>query len=68
MKDEGIEIQQSVHTHRKIPKDFQGILDYNKLVRVRQRLKYYMEDILRLISFKKEAIENAIFAQEIIDS
>jgi uncharacterized protein YeeX (DUF496 family) len=46
---------------QKVSKEFAGVLSYNKLVRLRNRLKFQMTDVVRLIYFKKEAIEVAIF-------
>jgi hypothetical protein len=48
-------------------REFQGVLDYNKLVRLRNRLIYQTTDVIRLISFRREAIETAILLQDIID-
>lgn len=49
-------------------KEFSGILDYNKLVRLRNRFIYLTTDIVRLICFRREAIETAIFTQDLINS
>lgn len=42
------------------------MLDYNKLVRLRNRLIYQTTDVIRLISFRREAIHAAILTQDII--
>lgn len=42
-------------------REFSGVLDYNKLVRLRNRFIYQTTDVIRLISFRREAIENAIY-------
>ena len=52
---------------QKVSKEFGGLLNYNKLVRLRNRLKFHMTDMIRLIHFKRETIETAIFQQDIID-
>ena len=49
-------------------REFSGILDYNKLVRLRNRFIYQTTDIVRLICFRREAIEIAIFTQDLINS
>lgn len=48
-------------------REFNGVLDYNKLVRLRNRLIYQTTDVIRLISFRREAIETAILTQDIIN-
>jgi hypothetical protein len=52
----------------KLTKEYTGLLDYNKLVRIRSLLKYQCTDVIRLLSFKRETIEQAIFLQDILDS
>lgn len=52
----------------KMPKEFKGFIDYAKLVRLRNRFRYQSTDLLRLTSFRREAIEKAILMQDIIDS
>lgn len=37
----------------KAGREFQGVLDYNKLVRLRNRLIYQTTDVIRLISFRR---------------
>lgn len=44
----------------KASREFNGVLDYDKLVRLRNRLIYYTTDVIRLISFRRESIETAI--------
>ena len=44
----------------KAGREFRGVLDYNKLVRLRNRYIYSTTDVIRLLSFRREAIENAI--------
>jgi len=48
--------------------EFRSILDYNKLVRLRNRFKYQTTDIERLIWYRREAIETAIFTEDLIKS
>jgi hypothetical protein len=48
-------------------REFQGVLDYNKLVRLRNRLIYQTTDVVRLISFRREAIETAILTQDLLN-
>lgn len=60
MEEEDYKISTSLIVY-KISKEFTGVLNYERLVRLRQRLKYLTTDIIRLLSFKREAIENAIF-------
>jgi LMBR1-like membrane protein len=45
-----------------VGREFSGVLDYNKLVRLRNRFIYQTTDVVRLICFRREAIENAIFS------
>ena len=52
----------------KASREFHGVLDYNKLVRLRNRLIYQTTDVIRLISFRKESIESAILTQDIINA
>jgi len=52
----------------KIPKEFSGFIEYNRLVRFRNRFKYQSTDLLRLAASRRETIEKAIFMQDIIDS
>ena len=52
----------------KAGKEFRGVLDYNKLVRLRNRLIYQTTDVIRLISFRREAIEIAILTDDILTS
>lgn len=52
----------------RVGREFQGVLDYNKLVRLRNRFIYQTTDVVRLISFRREAIERAIFVQDVINS
>lgn len=49
-------------------REFHGVLDYNKLVRLRNRLIYQTTDVIRLITFRREAIETAILTEDIINS
>jgi len=49
-------------------REFSGVLNYNKLVRLRNRFIYQTTDVIRLICFRREAIENAIFKQDLINS
>jgi len=49
-------------------REFSGVLNYNKLVRLRNRFIYQTTDVVRLICFRREAIENAIFKQDLINS
>lgn len=49
-------------------REFSGVLDYNKLVRLRNRFIYQTTDVVRLICFRREAIETAIFTQDLISS
>ena len=68
VEQDDVKIKQTSQIGFKISKDFQGILDYNQIVRLRRRLRYLTTDIVRFISFKKENIENAIFIQDVLDS
>lgn len=52
----------------KMPKEFKGFVDYNRLVRLRNRFKYQSTDLLRLTAFRKETIEKAILIQDVLDS
>ena len=42
-------------------REFNGVLDYKKLVKLRNRFMYMTTDVIRLISFRTEAIETAIY-------
>eukprot|EP00347_Sterkiella_histriomuscorum_P011527 403372114 len=52
----------------KLPKEFKGFIDYQRLVRLRNRFRYQSTDLLRIASFRRESIEKAILMQDIIDS
>lgn len=52
----------------KAGREFHGVLDYNKLVRLRNRFIYMTTDVIRLISFRREAIETAILTQDILNA
>ncbi len=49
-------------------REFAGVLDYNKLVKLRNRLLLNTTDVIRLISFRRESIESAILTQDIVNS
>jgi LMBR1-like membrane protein len=51
----------------KAAREFHGVLDYNRLVRLRNRFIYQTTDVIRLISFRREAIETAILTQDILN-
>jgi hypothetical protein len=53
----------SAHPQRKVNLDrkYTGILKYDQLVKLRSKLKYHTNDVIRLIYFRREAIEKAIF-------
>lgn len=51
-----------------VGREFSGVLDYNKLVRLRNRFIYQTTDVVRLVCFRREAIENAIFSQDLVNS
>lgn len=51
----------------KATREFQGVLDYNKLVRLRNRFIYRTTEVVRLISFRREAIEAAILTEDILN-
>jgi hypothetical protein len=51
-----------------MPKEFSGLIEYNRLVRLRNRFKYQSTDLLRYTAFRRETIEKAILLQDVIDS
>ncbi len=53
----------SAHPQKKVnlDKKYSGIIKYDQLVKLRSKLKYHTNDVMRLIYFKREAIEKAIF-------
>lgn len=55
-------------TKLKLPTEFKGFIDYGRLVRLRNRFRYHSTDLLRVASFRREAIEKAIIMQDILDS
>lgn len=49
-------------------KEFKGELNYNKIVKLRNRFVFQSTELMRLIHFKKEAIQIAIFTTDIIEA
>ena len=52
----------------KMPKEFSGLVEYNRLVHLRNRFKYLSTDLLRITASRRETIEKAILLQDVIDS
>jgi hypothetical protein len=68
IEEENINLSLTAITKFKISKKYRGQMDYESLVKLRQQIKSHTSDITRLISFKKETIEKAIFMEDVIDS
>ncbi|CDW71976.1 UNKNOWN [Stylonychia lemnae] len=64
----GLNMQYNPRNKLKMPSDFKGFIDYNKLVRYRNKFRQESTDLSRLTSFRGENIEKAILTQDIIDS
>jgi len=67
---ENEDLKISAHPQRKVNLDrkYSGVLKYDQLVKLRSKLKYFTNDVMRLIYFRREAIEKALFCQDVIDS
>ena len=67
---ENEDLKISAHPQRKVNLDrkYSGLLKYDQLVKLRSKLKYFTNDVMRLIYFRREAIEKALFCQDVIDS
>lgn len=61
-------MQYNPRSKLKMPNDFKGFIDYNKLVKFRNKFRQESTDLSRLTSFRGENIEKAILTQDIIDS
>jgi hypothetical protein len=48
-------------------KEFKGLLDYNKIVKLRNRFIFSSTELMRLVHFKKEAIQISIFTADVIE-